>query len=133
MTAHIPYLPAEIHRIIAEYVHREDLPSYRLVNRQLCDMATEELFSTIVFHYSTASIDRLKRLGWNARLRGQVKNIFWDVNQWSVGNVRDFHEWEQYFTQIAQLDRWRNANYDSSGYTQLSQNVRITKTRLKIK
>ncbi|RII05280.1 hypothetical protein CUC08_Gglean010373 [Alternaria sp. MG1] len=124
MTAHIPYLPAEIHRIIAEYVHREDLPSYRLVNRQLCDMATEELFSTIVFHYSTASIDRLKRLGWNARLRGQVKNIFWDVNQWSVGNVRDFHEWEQYFTQIAQLDRWRNANYDSSGYTQLSQNRR---------
>ncbi|CAN9158294.1 unnamed protein product [Alternaria alternata] len=124
MTAYIPYLPAEIHRIIAEYVHREDLPSYRLVNRQLCDMATEELFSTIVFHYSTASIDRLKRLGWNPRLRGQVKNIFWDVNQWSVGNVRDFHEWEQYFTQIAQLDRWRNANYDSSGYTQLSQNRR---------
>ncbi|CAN9224126.1 unnamed protein product [Alternaria alternata] len=124
MAAYIPYLPAEIHRIIAEYVHREDLPSYRLVNRQLCDMGTEELFSTIVFHYSTASIDRLKRLAWNARLRGQVKNIFWDVNQWSVGNVRDFHEWERYFTQRAQLDGWPNPNYDKSKYTHLSQNRR---------
>lgn len=124
MTAYIPYLPAEIHRIIAEYVHREDLPNYRLVNRQLCDMATEELFSTIVFHYSTASFDRLKRLGWNPRLRGQVKTIFWDVNLWSLSRIRDFHGWERYFTHGEQLDRMRNADFDPSGYTQLSQNRR---------
>ncbi|KAG9189118.1 hypothetical protein G6011_05986 [Alternaria panax] len=125
----MPYLPAEIHRIIAQYVHREDLPSYRLVNRQLYDIGTEELFSTIVSHYSTASIDRLKELSANERLRRHVKTIFWDTNLWSLNNVRDFHEWERYFAHRAEIDRMHNADFDSrhlytSGYTQLSQNRR---------
>jgi hypothetical protein len=105
--ANIPYIPTEIHRLIAQYVHHDDLPSYRLANRQLCDICTEELFGTIVFHYSTASIDRLEELSASERLRGCVKTIFWDVNTWKIYDTHSFEDWKWYFTELT-IDRIRS-------------------------
>jgi hypothetical protein len=126
----IPYLPAEIHRLIAQYVHREDLPRYRLANRQSCALGTEELFGTIVFHYSTASIHRLEELSASERLRACVKTIFWDVNIWKIPRVRDLNEWHRYFTMKAAFCRslqLRNLVsiydvIDASGYDELAEN-----------
>lgn len=123
MTVDIPYLPAEIHRLIAQYIHREDLPSYRLANRQLGIIGTKELFSTIVFHYSTASIDRLEELSASERLRGYVKTIFWDVNLWRIPMVRDFHEWERYFARTARINE-DSGEVHASRFTEVSQNQR---------
>jgi hypothetical protein len=134
MMADIPHLPAEIHRLIAQYVHREDLPSYRLANKQLCIIGTEELFSTIVFHYSTASIGRLEELGASERLRGCVKTIFWDINLWKIPGVSDLREWEIYFGRRANFCLNRiietsdtsiaSGKLNASKFTELSKNRR---------
>ena len=113
MTAEVPHLPAEIHRLIATYVHRDDLPHYRLASKQLCVIGTEELFNTIVFHYSTASIDRLQKLSANDRLRRCVKTIFWDDNLWHIYRVELMHEWKRYWDFTAGLFIPRHRRSDS--------------------
>jgi len=129
MDAGIPHLPAEIHRLIAAYVHREDLPHYRLASKQLCVIGTEELFGTIVFHYSTASVDRLQKLSANDRLRRCVKTIFWDDNLWHIYRVEGMHEWKMYwdFTAGRHLPRHRRSDsqeLDKPLYAQLAEDRR---------
>lgn len=127
MSLDIPHLPAEIHRLIATYVHREDLPHYRLASKQLCVIGTQELFSTVVFHYSTTSIERLKELSASDRIRGCVKTIFWDDNRFKIFRVGSMYEWKLHCDYRAGLNLLREHRTASQElyrplYAQLSGN-----------
>ncbi|KAH7396943.1 hypothetical protein DE146DRAFT_60498 [Phaeosphaeria sp. MPI-PUGE-AT-0046c] len=92
-----PYLPPEVHRIIAQYMHPEDLPAYRLVSRLCASIGAEELFSSIAFHCSSTSVARIDAIKACEHLNKVVKSLVWDANFWSIPNVRDLHEWRNYF------------------------------------
>ncbi|KAF2130366.1 hypothetical protein P153DRAFT_384643 [Dothidotthia symphoricarpi CBS 119687] len=98
MLSNIPFLPPEIHRIISQYVDRADLPSYRLADKALAQIGAEELFRTITIQYSSTSITRLNCLRSSSNLRKYVETLIWDTNTWRIPNVRDFKEWERYFS-----------------------------------
>ena len=76
MTSYIPELPEEIHCSIARYVHRDDLPKYRLASEQFCAIGTEELFHTVTFHYSTRSIERLETIAGANHVRKHVSERY---------------------------------------------------------
>lgn len=101
MVRSIPYLPPEIHRIVAQNIHSLDLPNYRLVNKACAEIGAKELFQTIIFHCSSASIERVKTIKTNQNLRKKVKVIFWDTNSWKIPDVRDLQDWETYFCRRA--------------------------------
>ncbi|KAF2830390.1 hypothetical protein CC86DRAFT_463700 [Ophiobolus disseminans] len=94
---HVPYIPPEVHRMIAQYIHFSDLPHYRLVSRILSAIGAEELFSTITFHCSSGSIARINAIKTCPHLNRYVTTIVWDSNLWKIPNVRDLHEWRRYF------------------------------------
>ncbi|OAL06360.1 hypothetical protein IQ06DRAFT_78301 [Phaeosphaeriaceae sp. SRC1lsM3a] len=93
----IPYLPPEILRIIAQYINTEDLPAYRLVSKLCASIGAEELFSSIAFHCSSASVARIDAIKACEHLNKVVTSLVWDANFWSIPNVRDLHEWRGYF------------------------------------
>ncbi|KAF1941348.1 hypothetical protein EJ02DRAFT_455283 [Clathrospora elynae] len=111
MASKTPHLPEELHRMIAQSFHRDDLANYRLASKLFCAIGTEELFQTITFHYSPSSIERLMNIGASDRLRQHVKTILWDTNLWKIPDVRDFHEWMRYFSKKAEFFR---RHYESS-------------------
>ncbi|KAH6633314.1 hypothetical protein C7974DRAFT_169278 [Boeremia exigua] len=93
----IPYLPAEVHLVIARYLHRDDLPRYRLVSRVLADIGKPELFKTIVLQSTVASVSALKHILQNKQLSNLVRTLIWDINTYRIGtDVRDWHEWTGY-------------------------------------
>lgn len=93
----IPYLPPEVHRIIAQYIHSADLPSYRLASKICASIGTKELFSSLAFHCSSASTARIDAIKACEHLNKYVDSLVWDANFWSIPNVRDLHEWREYF------------------------------------
>lgn len=92
-----PYLPPEVHCIIAQYVHSVDLPNYRLVSKQLAEIGAPELFSAITFHCSSASTSRVKSIKACKHLNKHVNTLIWDSNSWKIPDVLDFPEWQRYF------------------------------------
>lgn len=88
----VPYLPPEVHRIIAQYIHSDDLPAYRLASKLCASIGTEELFSSLAFHCSAASTARIRAIKACEHLSKYVDSLVWDANSWSIPNVRDLHE-----------------------------------------
>jgi hypothetical protein len=97
-----PYLPPEIQRIITQYVNSVDLPNYRLASKTLAEFGAEELFSTVTFHCSSASIARINAIKSCSHLNKCVNTLLWDTNFWSIPDVRDLHEWTRYFHRKAE-------------------------------
>ena len=95
-TSHLPFIPPEIYRIIASYVSSTHLLSYRLASRCLAEAGAEELFHTITFHCSPASLGRASAIKSCNHLRQHVKVLVWDNNLRSIPNVRDQREWRAY-------------------------------------
>jgi len=95
--SHVPYLPPEVHRIIARYVHSSELPNYRLASKCLAEIGAEELFNTVTFHCSSASIARINNIKGCERLNKYVRSMVWDTNFWRIPDVQDLHEWRRYF------------------------------------
>jgi hypothetical protein len=95
-TSHLPFIPPEIHRIIALYVSSADLQNYRLASRCLAEVGAEELFHTITFHCSLASLGHVSAIKSCDHLRKYVKVLVWDTNPWSIPGVRDQREWHDY-------------------------------------
>jgi hypothetical protein len=100
---HVPYLPPEVHHIIARHIDFADLPNYRLVSRSCAEIGTPELFRTISFHCSSASMARNDAVKACEHLNKHVNTLIWDTNMWGIPNVRDYHEWVAYFRQKAHL------------------------------
>jgi hypothetical protein len=100
-----PYLSPEVHRIIARYIDSADLPGYRLVSKATAEIGAEELFSTITFHCSLASIARVEAIKACDYLNKHVKTLTWDTNFWIISFVRDLHEWTRYFNIKAQYHK----------------------------
>lgn len=93
-TSNIPFIPPEIHLVVAQYLHRDDLPHYRLACRLFSRLGLPELYHTIIFRPSTASIERLDNIRRNAVLAALVSTLSVDTTLWRVGaDVRDWHEW----------------------------------------
>jgi hypothetical protein len=95
--SHVPYLPPEVHRIIARHVDFADLPNYRLANKSCAEIGAGELFSTLTFHCTSASIARIDVIKAHEHLNKHVSTLVWDTNMWSIPDVRDLHEWKDYF------------------------------------
>jgi hypothetical protein len=93
----IPYLPLEVHHIIARYVHWADLPNYRLASRLFADVGAHELFGAIPFHCSSASAARIDAIKASKHLNKYVSTLTWDANYWNIPDVRDLHEWQLHF------------------------------------
>jgi hypothetical protein len=93
----IPYLPPEVHQIIAQHVHWADLANYRLASKLLADIGAFELFKAVPFHCSSASTARIDAIRTREHLNKYVTALTWDTNYWSIPNVRDLHEWQLYF------------------------------------
>lgn len=87
-----PHLPLEVHRTIAQYIGNNDLPYYRLADKSLCAIGTEELFHTICFHYSSASLARIIAISDSPGLRKYVRTIVWDTDVWKILDIRDLHK-----------------------------------------
>jgi hypothetical protein len=100
---HVPYLPPEVHHIIARHIDFADLPNYRLVSKSCAEVGTPELFRTISFHCSSASMARIDAVKACEHLNKHVNTLVWDTNMWSIPNVRDYHEWVAYFRRKAHL------------------------------
>ncbi|UPX15552.1 uncharacterized protein EKO05_0005996 [Ascochyta rabiei] len=93
----IPFLPPEIHLVIAQHVYRSDLPNYRLANTMFAEMGRPGLFHTITLRCTCASVSQLKHITQNEQLSKLVNTLIWDTNRWRVGvDVRDWHEWTRY-------------------------------------
>jgi hypothetical protein len=103
--SHVPYLPPEVHRIIARHVDFEVLPDYRLVSKSCAEIGANELFRTMAFHCSSASIVRVNAVKACEQLNKHVNTLVWDTNMWSIPDVRDYHEWVRYLKRQAHLSR----------------------------
>jgi hypothetical protein len=95
--SHAPYLPPEVHQIIARHVDFADLPNYRLANKSCAEIGAGELFSTMTFHCTSASLARIDAVKAHEHLNKHVSTLIWDTNMWSIPDVRDLHEWKDYF------------------------------------
>ncbi|CAO2655531.1 Nn.00g043340.m01.CDS01 [Neocucurbitaria sp. VM-36] len=98
MVLSIPYLPPEVHRNIAQYISRFNLRNYRLASRDFAVIGAGELFRIITFHYSSTSLARLTAIKHSEHLQKNVRVLDWDTNLWRVSEVRDLHEWGEYFS-----------------------------------
>jgi hypothetical protein len=105
---HVPYLPPEVHLIIARHIDLADLPNYRLVSKSCAQIGAPELFREIAFHCSSASMARAEAINACEHLHKHVNTLVWDTNMWSIPNVRDYHEWVRYFKEKAALRILRN-------------------------
>ncbi|KAF1845023.1 uncharacterized protein K460DRAFT_101907 [Cucurbitaria berberidis CBS 394.84] len=108
-----PYLPLEVHRIISQYIHRFDLPNYRLASKGFAAIGAEELFRTITFHYSSASLARVTAIRESEHLQKQVQVLTWDTNLWKIPQVMDLHEWETYLLLKAEYFHLKSAGWTS--------------------
>lgn len=93
----IQFLPPEIHFLIAQYVHRDDLPNYRLASKLLAEAGQPELFHTLILRATLANVSGFNHIRQNERLSKLVRTLIWDTNALRVGpNVRDWHEWTRH-------------------------------------
>ncbi|KAI2486701.1 hypothetical protein Ptr902_00834 [Pyrenophora tritici-repentis] len=110
------HLPIELHRLILHYVDSDTVKQYRMASKYLHAIGTEELFSTVTFHYSTWSVERLIEMSKSPDIRRHVKTIIWDTNHWIIPHVHTFHEWELYLTEKGvDMRRWNSALYTYGG------------------
>jgi hypothetical protein len=100
-----PYLPPEVHRIIAQHINFVDLPNYRLVSKVTAEIGAEELFISTTFHCSLASIARAEAIKACDHLNKYVRTLIWDTNFWNISSIRDLHEWTRYFHMKAQYHK----------------------------
>jgi hypothetical protein len=96
-TPRAPYLPPEVHRVIAQYVSALDLPNYRLVDKMFAEIGAEHLFEKIPFHCSSASLARIECIKKAEHLNKYCHTLIWDTNSWNISGIRDLHEWTRYF------------------------------------
>lgn len=75
-----PYIPPKVHRLIAQYVHPLDLPSYRLTSKMFANIGVEHLFGTIPFHCSSASLARIVATKKAEHLNKHCHTLVWDAN-----------------------------------------------------
>ncbi|XPS92495.1 hypothetical protein M3J09_001884 [Ascochyta lentis] len=110
----IPFVPPEIHLVIAQHVCRSDLPNYRLVSRLFAEAGKAELFHTITLRRTCASVSQLKQITQHEQLAKLVYTLIWDTNRWRVGvDVRDWHEWTSYCKSRAhEADPGQSALYE---------------------
>ena len=59
---HVPFLPPEIHFVLAQHIRRSDLPNYRLASRALAEAGRKPLFQTIVVRMTHASVASIKNI-----------------------------------------------------------------------
>ncbi|USP81665.1 uncharacterized protein yc1106_08939 [Curvularia clavata] len=110
MSTRIPHLPDEIHLLVGQHVRRDDSANYRLASKRFLSVGTANLFRTLTFHCSTASLARLANISNSEQLRKHVEIVFLDVNLWRIPNVRDLNEWQTYFCRKAAFLRaWDGA------------------------
>ncbi|KAH7384675.1 hypothetical protein BKA66DRAFT_608839 [Pyrenochaeta sp. MPI-SDFR-AT-0127] len=116
------YLPPEVHRILARYINSQDIPNYRLLNKCCAEIGAEELFQTITFHCSGASIARVKAIKGNEHLRKQVKVAFWDANYWRIPYVQGLPSWQDYFKEKSDsLRPWGSPEFETCHGAKLGQ------------
>jgi len=115
MASNVRHLPAELHHQILQYVDRDTILQYRMASRYLYTIATKKLFSTVTFHYSTWSVERLIEMSKSRHVRTQVNTIVWDTNHWKIPNVRTFREWELYLIRKGNFYRSRNCGMYTYG------------------
>ena len=93
----IPFLPPEIFLVLAQHIHRDDLPNYRRANRTLAEAGQPELFHTIILRNTCASVSGFNHIRQNKQLSKLVRTVIWDTHSWRVGvDVRDWHEWTRH-------------------------------------
>ena len=99
----VQFLPPEIHFVIAQHVHRDDLPNYRLASKLLADAGQPELFHTIILRTTLANVSGLNHIRQHEQISSLVRTLIWDTNALRVGpNVRDWHEWTRHCEARAQ-------------------------------
>lgn len=100
-----------------QYIHDNDLLSYRLTCKLLAELGKPELFHTITFRCSWASMSRLKRIMRDRDVSRLVRRLIWDANRWRIGvDVRDWHEWTRHCRERAESTDPRQ----SALYTELA-------------
>ncbi len=97
MTSSVPFIPVEIHRMIAVLLDSPDLTAYRLVCKSFADIGKEHLFRVTSVHCSHSSTRRIKEIKEHAEIREEVEVLVWDTNLWKIPGVSDLHEWKSYF------------------------------------
>lgn len=79
------------------YIHRDDLPNYRLASKLFGRIGRSELFQTIILRKTLASVSSLKHIIQDKQLAQLVRTLIWDVNSYRVGpDARDWHEWTRH-------------------------------------
>jgi hypothetical protein len=97
ISLHVPFLPPEIHFVLAQHIRRSDLPNYRLASRALAEAGRKPLFQTIVLRNTLASVASFKNILQHELLPKSVQTLLWDATSWRVGDsVRDWHEWTRH-------------------------------------
>jgi len=115
MASNVWHLPAELHRQILQYVDHDTMLQYRIASKYLCAIATEELFSTLTFHHSTWSVERLIEISKIPHIRTHIKTIIWDTSHWQIPNVRTFWEWKLYLLRKGGFYRGQNSGMKAYG------------------
>jgi hypothetical protein len=104
ISLHVPFLPPEIHFVLAQHICRSDLPNYRLASRALAEAGRKPLFQTIVLRSTLASVASFKNILQHEQLSKSVQTLLWDATSWRVGNsVRDWHEWTRHCESRAEI------------------------------
>lgn len=100
----IPFLPPEIHFVLAQHICRGDLPNYRLASRALAETGRKPLFHTIVLRSTFASVASFKNILQHEQLSKSIQTLLWDATTWRVGDsVRDWHEWTRHCESRAEI------------------------------
>ncbi|CAI6336711.1 unnamed protein product [Periconia digitata] len=86
-------LPLETLMGIGDWLPREDLQNFRLVNKAFAAAAAPLLFRQLVFHSSYASFNRVHNVAVHPVLRKYVKDIVWDANMYESG-LNNIALWE---------------------------------------
>ena len=104
ISLHVPFLPPEVHFVLARHVYRSDLPNYRLASKALAEAGRKSLFQTIVLRSTLASVASFKNITQHEQLSKSVQILLWDATSWRVGDsVRDWHEWTRHCESRAEL------------------------------
>lgn len=101
----LAYIPPEIHRVIAQYVYASDLPNYRLASRMLAEIGAQQLFKTLPFHCSSASLARIEVLKKAGHFNKYCHTLARDTNSWDIPGVYDLDQWTRYFTARASFPK----------------------------
>jgi hypothetical protein len=104
ISLHVPFLPPEIHFVLAQHIRRSDLPNYRLASRALAEAGRKPLFQTIVLRSTRASVASFKNILQHEQLSKSIQTLLWDATAWRVGDsVRDWHEWTRHCESRAEI------------------------------